>query len=38
LKAGKPVTRTGIRDELQWDNKQYTRIVKPVCDKHNIGG
>ncbi len=38
LKAGKTVTRTGIRDELQWDNKQYTRIVKPVCDKHNIGG
>jgi hypothetical protein len=38
LKAGKPVTRTGIRDELEWDNKQYTRIVKPVCDKHNIGG
>jgi FtsK/SpoIIIE family len=38
LKAGRPVTRTGIRDELDWDNKQYTRIVKPVCDKHNIGG
>jgi hypothetical protein len=37
LKAGKPVTRTGIRDQLGWDNKQYTRVIKPVCDKYHIG-
>jgi hypothetical protein len=37
LKSGKPVTRTGIRDLLDWDNKQYQRIIKPVCDKHHIG-
>lgn len=35
-KAGRAVTRTGIRDHLKWDNKQYQRIIKPVCDKHNI--
>ncbi len=37
LKAEKQVTRTGIRDLLDWDNKQYQRIIKPVCDKHHIG-
>ena len=37
LKAGKPVTRTAIRDSLGWDNKTYTRVIKPVCDKHHIG-
>jgi hypothetical protein len=37
LKAGTSVTRTGIRDHLKWDNKQYTRVIKPVCDKHHIG-
>jgi Helicase HerA, central domain len=37
LKVGTVVTRTGIRDYLKWDNKQYTRVIKPVCDKHHIG-
>ena len=37
LKTGKPVTRTGIRDQLGWDNRQYQRVIKPVCDKHKIG-
>jgi hypothetical protein len=36
LKSEKQITRTGIRDLLKWDNKQYQRIVKPVCDKHHI--
>lgn len=36
LKSGKPVTRTGIRDHLGWNNKQYERVIKPVCDKHKI--
>jgi Helicase HerA, central domain len=36
LKAGEKVTRTGLRDLLKWNNKQYERIVKPVCDKHHI--
>jgi FtsK/SpoIIIE family len=36
LKSEKQVTRTGIRDLLGWDNKQYQRIIKPVCDKHHI--
>jgi hypothetical protein len=37
LRSGTKITRTGIRDYLGWDNKEYQRIVKPVCDKHNIG-
>jgi FtsK/SpoIIIE family len=37
LKSGKPVTRTGIRDQLGWNNKQYERVIKPVCDTHKIG-
>ena len=37
LKAGKPVTRTDIRDQLGWNNKQYERVIKPVCDTHKIG-
>jgi hypothetical protein len=36
LKVGKPVTRTGIRDSLGWNNKQYERVIKPVCDKYQI--
>ncbi len=35
-KSGKTPTRTGIRDYLAWDNKQYQRVIKPVCDKHTI--
>jgi hypothetical protein len=34
--GGKPPTRTALRDYLGWDNKTYTRVIKPVCDKHNI--
>jgi hypothetical protein len=37
LKSGRPVTRTGIRDSLGWNNKQYERVIKPVCDTHKIG-
>ena len=36
LKAGEKITRTGIRDYLKWNNRQYQRIVKPVCDRHHI--
>jgi hypothetical protein len=36
LKAGKQITRTGIRDWLGWNSKHYERIIKPVCDKHSI--
>ena len=34
--GGKPVPRTAIRDRLEWDNRKYQRIIKPVCDKHGI--
>jgi hypothetical protein len=37
LKAGEKVTRTAIRDRLGWNNKQYSRVIMPVCDKHHIG-
>ncbi len=35
-RAGKPITRSGIRDHLGWNSKHFSRIVKPVCDKHHI--
>jgi hypothetical protein len=35
-RSGKPVTRSAIRDHLGWNSKHFTRIVKPVCDKHHI--
>jgi hypothetical protein len=35
-KTSEKVTRTGIRDKLGWNNKQYSRVVMPVCDKHQI--
>jgi hypothetical protein len=36
LKSGVPVTRRGIRNYLEWPNRRFTRVIKPVCDKHNI--
>src|SRR6266487_2996624 len=37
LRQGKPVTRSAIRDYLGWtSNRQFSRVVKPVCDKHHI--
>lgn len=35
-KSGDPVTRTKIRDFLQWHNKHYTRVIKPVCEKYGL--
>jgi hypothetical protein len=35
-KTSEKVTRTGIRDKLGWNNKQYSRVIMPVCDKHQI--
>jgi hypothetical protein len=35
-KSREKVTRTGIRDKLGWNNKQYSRVVMPVCEKHQI--
>ena len=34
-KTGK-VTRTGIRDYLDWNSKQYQRVIMPVCEKHGL--
>ncbi|MBV9689222.1 MAG: DUF87 domain-containing protein [Ktedonobacteraceae bacterium] len=34
--SGEPVTRRRIHDFLGWGNRDYSRVVKPVCDKHNI--
>jgi hypothetical protein len=36
VRTGAPVTRRGIRDYLEWNNRQFSRIIKPVCDKHGI--
>jgi FtsK/SpoIIIE family len=36
LQQGKPVTRSAIRDHLDWSSRQFSRVVKPVCDKHHI--
>ncbi len=36
LRADKPVTRRAIRDALGWGSRQFTRVIKPVCDKHHI--
>lgn len=36
VQQGKKITRTGIRDHLKWNNKQYSRIIMPVCDKRKI--
>lgn len=36
LQQGKSVTRSAIRDHLDWGSRQFTRVIKPVCDKHHI--
>jgi hypothetical protein len=36
VRTGAPVTRRGIRDYLEWNNRQFSRVIKPVCDKHGI--
>ncbi len=36
LREGKPVTRSAIHEHLKWGNRQFSRVVKPVCDKHHI--
>lgn len=33
---GDKLTRTAIRDELGWHGREFTRIVKPVCDKFKV--
>jgi hypothetical protein len=35
-KTSEKVTRTGIRDKLGRNNKQYSQIIMPVSDKHRI--
>lgn len=34
--GGKPVTRRAILAKLEWGSRKFTRVVKPVCDKHGI--
>jgi hypothetical protein len=34
--SGKPVTRRALLAKLEWGSRKFTRIVKPVCDKHGI--
>jgi hypothetical protein len=36
LEEGGPVTRTAIKERLEWSSRQFSRIIKPVCDKHGI--
>jgi hypothetical protein len=36
LREGKSVTRSAIHEHLGWGNRQFSRVVKPVCDKHHI--
>jgi hypothetical protein len=31
------LTRTAIRDECGWHGREFSRVVKPVCDKFKIG-
>jgi hypothetical protein len=35
-KAGVPVTRTALRDHLGWTNRQFSDILKPICDEFGI--
>lgn len=34
--TGKSLTRTALKDYLGWTSRQYTSILKPICDKHGI--
>jgi FtsK/SpoIIIE family len=36
-RSDKPMTRTALMEHLGWNRKtHYSRIIKPVCDKHHI--
>ena len=30
------VTRGAIQERLRWSNRDFSRVIKPVCDKHGI--
>ena len=36
VKEGGQVTRTAIKERLEWSSRQFSRVIKPVCDKHGI--
>lgn len=36
LSTGEKITRTGLREKLGWNNRQFSEILKPICDRHGI--
>ena len=38
LRTGNGVmpSRRAIKEALGWSSRQFSRVIKPVCDKHGI--
>ena len=33
---GALLSRRAIKEALGWSSRQFSRVIKPVCDKHGI--